>query len=122
MPGEVALSSTTAHGRCRREQVLHVLKRYKVHATFFMVGNLVERYPAIVREVISAGMPIGDHSWDHPIDPPFADLAMHRLQTEVGTPPSRYKRWGSTRTCSGHRAAATTTTCSARSARTGCAP
>jgi peptidoglycan/xylan/chitin deacetylase (PgdA/CDA1 family) len=64
-------------------QVLKILHRYHVRATFFMIGNLVERYPGIVRDVQRAGMPIGDHSWSHPIEPPFAKLPPHRLTTEV---------------------------------------
>jgi peptidoglycan-N-acetylglucosamine deacetylase len=83
VPGEVALTFDDGPWPVQTQHVLRVLKRYKVHATFFMVGNLVDRYPGIVRDVIRAGMPIGNHSWDHPIDPPLADLAAHRLQTEV---------------------------------------
>jgi peptidoglycan/xylan/chitin deacetylase (PgdA/CDA1 family) len=83
VPGEVALTFDDGPWPVQTKRVLRVLKRYKVHATFFMVGNLVDRYPGIVQDVLRAGMPIGDHSWDHPIDPPFADLAAHRLQTEV---------------------------------------
>ena len=64
-------------------QVLKILHRYHAQATFFMVGDLVERYPGIVRDVQVAGMPIGDHSWSHPISPPFARLPAHRLASEV---------------------------------------
>ena len=83
VPREVALTFDDGPWPVQTRRVLRVLKKYKVHATFFMVGNLVDRYPGIVRDVERADMPIGNHSWDHPIDPPFADLAAHRLQTEV---------------------------------------
>jgi peptidoglycan/xylan/chitin deacetylase (PgdA/CDA1 family) len=83
IPGEVALTFDDGPWPVQTRRVLKVLRHYHVQATFFMVGNLVARYPGIVRDVERAGMPIGNHSWDHPIDPPLADLAPHRIQTEV---------------------------------------
>ena len=65
-------------------QVVRILERLHVPATFFMVGYLVDRYPGIVRMVANAGMRIGDHSWDHPVDPPLADLTSHRVADEIG--------------------------------------
>ena len=82
-PGQVALTFDDGPWPVQTRQVLKVLHRYHAPATFFMVGNLVERYPGIVRDVQQAGMTIGDHSWSHPIDPPFAKLPPHRLTTEV---------------------------------------
>src|SRR5713101_7846213 len=34
--------------------------------------------------VASAGMRIGDHSWDHPVNPPLADLTNERVAEEIG--------------------------------------
>lgn len=51
------------------EQVLSVLKQFKVKATFFMVGQEVQRRPEIARAVRDAGHAVGTHSWDHPIRP-----------------------------------------------------
>ena len=82
-PGKVALTFDDGPWPVQTRQVLRILHRYHARATFFMVGNLVERYPGIVRDVQRAGMPIGDHSWSHPIEPPFAKLPPHRLSTEV---------------------------------------
>jgi peptidoglycan/xylan/chitin deacetylase (PgdA/CDA1 family)/sulfur carrier protein ThiS len=63
--------------------VLTVLERMHAKATFFMIGYLVDRYPAIARDVARAGMAVGNHSWDHVEDPPFAKLKPHRLHTEL---------------------------------------
>jgi len=49
-----------------------------------MVGYLAERYPEIVRMVARAGMRVGDHSWDHPTDPPLAELSRARVAEEIG--------------------------------------
>ncbi len=83
VPSQVALTFDDGPWPVQTRQVLKVLHRYHAPATFFMVGNLVERYPGIVHDVEAAGMPIGDHSWSHPLDPPFAKLPPHRLTSEV---------------------------------------
>jgi len=83
IPGAVALTFDDGPWPVQTRQVLKVLRRYHASATFFMVGDLVERYPGIVSDVQQAGMAIGDHSWSHPIDPAFAKLPPHRLTTEV---------------------------------------
>jgi peptidoglycan/xylan/chitin deacetylase (PgdA/CDA1 family) len=83
VPDKVALTFDDGPWPVQTRKVLKVLHRYHAKATFFMIGNLVERYPSIAQEVHKAGMPIGDHSWSHPLDPTFAELAPHRLTTEI---------------------------------------
>jgi peptidoglycan/xylan/chitin deacetylase (PgdA/CDA1 family) len=83
VPGKVALTFDDGPWPVQTKQVLKVLHHFHAKATFFMIGNLVERYPGIVQDVRHAGMPIGDHSWSHPLDPPFAKLPPHRLTTEI---------------------------------------
>src|SRR3954451_3910209 len=34
-------------------------------ATFFVVGQIAKRYPALVRDMHRAGHEVGSHSWDH---------------------------------------------------------
>jgi peptidoglycan/xylan/chitin deacetylase (PgdA/CDA1 family)/sulfur carrier protein ThiS len=82
--GEVALTFDDGPWPVQTRQVLRILERRHVPATFFMVGYLVDRYPGIVRSVADAGMRIGDHSWDHPVDPPLADLTRARVAEEIG--------------------------------------
>ncbi len=47
-------------------QVLAVLHRYGVHATFFEIGEQVGPLAATARAVIRDGDVIGDHTWSHP--------------------------------------------------------
>jgi len=47
-------------------QVLDVLDRHRVQATFFMMGRNVERFPAVAREVLRRGHQVGNHSYSHP--------------------------------------------------------
>lgn len=46
-------------------QVLDVLKEYNVKATFFVIGNMAERYPDIIKRMNKEGHSIGNHSYSH---------------------------------------------------------
>jgi peptidoglycan-N-acetylglucosamine deacetylase len=46
-------------------QVLRLLERYRVTATFSMIGLEVAAYPGLVREVAAAGHTIANHTWSH---------------------------------------------------------
>jgi peptidoglycan-N-acetylglucosamine deacetylase len=48
-------------------QLLEVLARHEVKATFFMIGDFVRQRPAIAREVLQAGHAIGNHTFSHPL-------------------------------------------------------
>ena len=67
----------------RRRSVLDILHRYGVRATFFDVGYLAREHPDLVRQELDAGMVVGNHSWDHPITPPFRDLPHPRITSEI---------------------------------------
>lgn len=47
-------------------QVLDVLKREHVKATFFLCGENAARYPELVRRIRDEGHTIGNHTWSHP--------------------------------------------------------
>jgi peptidoglycan/xylan/chitin deacetylase (PgdA/CDA1 family) len=81
---EVALTFDDGPWPVQTRQVIQILRRFRVPATFFMVGYLVERYPGIVALVDRAGMRIGNHSWDHPLEPQLADLSLQRMIEEIG--------------------------------------
>jgi peptidoglycan-N-acetylglucosamine deacetylase len=46
-------------------QLLAILKKYNVKATFFLVGEMAERHPELVRAEFLAGHEIGNHTYDH---------------------------------------------------------
>lgn len=46
-------------------RLLEMLARYQARGTFFVLGWLAERYPALVREIAAAGHEIASHGWDH---------------------------------------------------------
>lgn len=82
--GEVALTFDDGPWPAQSRQIVRILERYRAPATFFLVGYLAERYPSLVRLEARAGMRIGNHSWDHPIDPAFGDLSETRISQEIG--------------------------------------
>lgn len=47
-------------------QLLEVLARYDVRATFFMLGCRVAQRPDLAREVAAGGHTIGNHTYSHP--------------------------------------------------------
>lgn len=46
-------------------KLLAILKQYNANATFFLVGEMAEKYPALVKAEIAAGHAIGNHTYHH---------------------------------------------------------
>jgi peptidoglycan-N-acetylglucosamine deacetylase len=48
-------------------RLLDMLKQRKIKATFFVVGQCVQEYPAITKRIFAEGHEIASHSWSHPL-------------------------------------------------------
>jgi len=46
-------------------KVLAILAQYKVKATFFMVGENIDKHPEVFEQVVQAGHSIGNHTYNH---------------------------------------------------------
>ena len=46
-------------------RLLDVLAAYQLTATFFVIGELAERHPDIVRRIAGEGHELGNHTWTH---------------------------------------------------------
>jgi peptidoglycan/xylan/chitin deacetylase (PgdA/CDA1 family) len=46
-------------------QILAILARKHVHATFFVLGQQVQRYPSVTKRILREGHALGNHSFDH---------------------------------------------------------
>ncbi len=46
-------------------QILTILKREHIHATFFVLGTQILRYPNVLRQIHREGHALGNHSFDH---------------------------------------------------------
>lgn len=47
-------------------QILDILKQYGVKASFFVIGDNAEKYPALVRRIYAEGHDLGNHTFTHP--------------------------------------------------------
>ncbi|MFI0491081.1 polysaccharide deacetylase family protein [Flavobacterium sp.] len=47
------------------EWVLNQLKKHNAKATFFCIGNNIEKYPNVFTKVISEGHSVGNHTFNH---------------------------------------------------------
>lgn len=82
VPRAVALTFDDGPSRYTRG-VLAVLRHLRARATFFVVGELAERRPKVVREALVAGMAVESHSFSHPYRPPFDRLPRRRIRVEI---------------------------------------
>lgn len=48
------------------EDILKILDKYNIKATFFVVGDWVKKYPGMLKELSEKGHEIGNHSNSHP--------------------------------------------------------
>lgn len=47
------------------EWVLEELKKHNVKATFFCIGNNIQKHPELFQKIINEGHVIGNHTYDH---------------------------------------------------------
>ena len=64
--GELALTFDDGPNPAWTPQLLEVLARHDVRATFFLVGRYAQAEPELTRRISDAGHLIGNHSWSHP--------------------------------------------------------
>jgi peptidoglycan/xylan/chitin deacetylase (PgdA/CDA1 family) len=81
------------------DQILDILRRHNVKATFFVCGQNVERSPDILRRIQAEGHAIGNHSYSHPF--PFfrsrvffareIDLTQEAIEKVTGKRPKFFR-------------------------------
>jgi peptidoglycan/xylan/chitin deacetylase (PgdA/CDA1 family) len=62
--------------------ILKMLKEYNVKATFFIVGEIAEKFPEIINMILEEGHEISFHGWMHE---PLWKLTPERFRREVKT-------------------------------------
>lgn len=65
--GKQSLFFTFDDGPCPEttRQILAILREHGIKATFFVVGDNIVRHPDLMREIISEGHQIGNHTMHH---------------------------------------------------------
>jgi polysaccharide deacetylase family sporulation protein PdaB len=64
---KIAISIDVSWGYDRTDDILKVLDKYNVKATFFIVGAWIDQYPDKLKAIYEQGHEIGNHSNKHPI-------------------------------------------------------
>ncbi len=83
LKGTVALTFDDGPHPLYTPQILAILKKYNVKATFFMVGVNAKKYPEVVKQVLAEGHAVNSHSLTHPI---LTHLNNAQLEKEVNMP------------------------------------
>jgi peptidoglycan/xylan/chitin deacetylase (PgdA/CDA1 family) len=63
---EIALTFDDGPAPTYTAEILSILQRYQVPATFFLLGSHVQTYPDLARAEVADGYVVGDHTWSHP--------------------------------------------------------
>jgi peptidoglycan/xylan/chitin deacetylase (PgdA/CDA1 family) len=61
--------------------VLKLLARYRVTATFCLIGHNAAAHPQIVAAIVEAGHEVANHTWTHPL--PFTGLTTAQVHDEI---------------------------------------
>ncbi len=64
--GQIALTFDDGPNPAWTPQLLELLAKHRVKATFFLMGKYADAEPYLTRYIDEAGHLIGNHSWSHP--------------------------------------------------------
>ena len=90
----VSLTFDAAWGNEDTQTLIDILGKYNVHATFFVVGEWVDKYPESVKALADAGNEVMNHSSTHPH---MAQLSAEQIEAEVNTCADKIKAVTGTR-------------------------
>ncbi|WP_338754076.1 polysaccharide deacetylase family protein [Bacillus sp. FJAT-52991] len=62
----VSFAINVAWGEEYLPEMLSILKKHHIHATFFFEGRWVKKHPDLAKMIIKAGHEAGNHSYSHP--------------------------------------------------------
>ncbi|MBC8589385.1 polysaccharide deacetylase family protein [Paratissierella segnis] len=79
---KIAISFDAAWGNEFTGDILDTLDKYNIKSTFFLVGFWVDKYPEDVKEIVSRGHEIGNHSTNHP---DMTKLSKEQMTSELTT-------------------------------------
>jgi peptidoglycan/xylan/chitin deacetylase (PgdA/CDA1 family) len=80
----VALTFDDGPSSTYTPHILALLRQYQAHATFFVMGHKVERYPWVVRAELKGGNEVGNHTYSHPRMPNEDQLSRERELERTG--------------------------------------
>ena len=78
----VALTFDDGPSHKTTEQILDILEKHNVEATFFVVGQQLNKYQEIGKKIVEAGHVIANHTWNHPAQK--NKMSQNRIESEIG--------------------------------------
>lgn len=81
-PGEYVLTIDDGPDRTTTPELLDLLRRNCVHATFFLVGRRATAEAALARRIVAEGHGVGSHSQTHRN---FAQMSADQVKSEIET-------------------------------------
>ena len=62
------------------QEILDILKEHNITATFYVLGENVEKYPQVFQQIVEQGHEIGNHTYDHNIGGKSAEDIANQLK------------------------------------------
>jgi peptidoglycan/xylan/chitin deacetylase (PgdA/CDA1 family) len=85
VPPAVALTFDDGPWPGQTRRILAILRRLHAPATFFVVGDLAQHFPHLIAaERRQHGILVEDHSWSHPLTPPFGEQRPGTVRYQIG--------------------------------------
>lgn len=79
---KVAITFDTNWGKDNTKEILELLAKYNVKATFFIIGKWANEFPDEVKQIYTQGHEIGNHSYKHPN---MTQLSNDKIRSEILT-------------------------------------
>jgi peptidoglycan-N-acetylglucosamine deacetylase len=86
---KVALTFDASWGEDNTEEILKVLNKYDVKATFFLVGAWIDQHPEKLKAIHTSGHEIGNHTDRHP---EMSTITRERLIREIEIADSKIRK------------------------------
>ncbi|CCC58116.1 polysaccharide deacetylase family sporulation protein PdaB [Caloramator australicus] len=86
---KIAITFDAAWGNEYTDEILDILEKNGVRATFFLVGSWVDKYPETVKKIFEKGHEIGNHSTTHPH---FSQITPDKMKEEIFKTSDKIKR------------------------------
>ncbi|TMC21423.1 MAG: polysaccharide deacetylase family protein [Chloroflexi bacterium] len=77
---EIALTFDDGPNPVSTPQILILLQRSGISATFYVIGAQAQAYPALVKQELQLGHMVGNHTWTHP---PLTSLSSNAVYNEL---------------------------------------
>ena len=71
------------------EEILDILAEYGIHATFFVIGENVDRCPSLLEREVAEGHEVGNHTQSHPLK----NLPQEQMEAEISACEKTIGEW-----------------------------